>query len=83
MVESIKCVKEGLLGLVFATDKLDIINDEDVKIAIFIGKLLRRLIGNVVDIVISEFLCGDVEYSLVAKVLQDGIADSLNQVSLT
>ena len=83
MVKSIKCVKEGFLGLVFAADKLDIINDEDVKIAIFISKLLRRLIGNVVDIVISEFLSGNVKYSLVAKVLQDGIADSLNQVSLT
>ena len=36
-----------------------------------------------VDIVISEFLSGNVKYSLITKVLQDGITDGLNQMSLT
>ena len=60
-------MEESFLGLVFALQELNVIDQEDIYLAIFVLKFVCLVVGNGVDVVVGELFAGNVA-NLVIRV---------------
>ena len=61
-VQGIEGVEEFFLGGILAGDKLDIVDEQDVNIAIAIAKFFGLLATNGVDEIVGEFFARDIQH---------------------
>ena len=81
-MEVIKRVKELVLCFFFASDKLHVIDDEDVNVAVLLGKTLFFEADVVEEFVDERFSCR-VENARFWLLADDFVADGLHKVGFT
>ena len=80
--QGVESVKEGLLGLVFALQELDIVNQQDVYLAVFGLKCAGAVVLNGVDEVVGELFAGYVANLDSWIKAQRVVADRVQEVGL-
>src|SRR5690606_27209512 len=73
--EGVEGVKKLLLNRVFAGDELDVIEEEDVGVSIFLFEVEGGLGFNGVDDLIGEFLAGAVNDAGLGVLMENIVAD--------
>jgi len=73
-------VEEFLLRAVFAGEELDVVDEEDVDLAVAFAEPGEFAVLDGADVVVGELLGGDVENLEVLFVFLDEVADGLHQV---
>ena len=76
-------MEELILGLLFAGQKLHVVDNEDVDVAVLIGEGRVLLLLDGIDELVGERLDTDIGDALGWIVLVDLVTDGLHQVSLT
>ena len=78
ILQCIKCVEEFYLRLFLALQKLDIVDNQAVDIAVFLAEGLGSFVLDGIDDFIGEFFTGGVEHLHAGIVLLDAVADSVH-----
>ena len=60
VVQGVEGVKELLLGAFLAREKLDIVDHQDIRVAVFLAELDQRSVLNRIDELVGELLAGKV-----------------------
>src|SRR5262245_30349751 len=81
-VEVVEGVEELLLCPLLAGDELDVIDEEEVDVAILGAKLRRSIVADGVDELVGEALRREVEQAKRGIKAGDLVADGVKQVSL-
>ncbi|CAB4632033.1 unannotated protein [freshwater metagenome] len=82
IVEGVKGVEKGLLGLVFTLQELDIVNQKDVNIPIFSLEERSSVVLNGINKVVGELFRGNVSDLDLGVKIQGVVADGVQKVSL-
>ena len=81
VVQLVEGMKEALLGLLFAADEMDIINEQHADTSVFIAELLGALLAEGTHELVGELLgTGANHVNVVGKC---HLSDSVEQVGLT
>ena len=78
ILQCIKCMEEFYLCLLLALQKLDIVDNQAVDIAVFLTEGFRGFVLNRVDDFVGEFFTGGVQYLHAGIILLDAVADSVH-----
>ena len=78
----IECVKEFLLGPLLATEKLDVVNQKKIGLAITLPEFDQIAVLDRVDELVDEQFTGDINHLHVFLLGPDVLADGLHQVGL-
>ena len=71
-------MEEFYLRLLLALQKLDIVDNQAVNIAVFLAEGLSCFVLDGIDDFVGEFLTGGVEYLHAGVVLLNAVADSVH-----
>ena len=82
VVEGIECMKELLLSTFLPRNELNVVDEEDIEVAVPALERGHRLRSDGVDEFVHEGLGGDVAHALVAEHRFDVMADRVQQVGL-
>ena len=82
LVERVEGVEEFLLNTLFAGEELDVVDKQDVGLAIFFPEPDELVILNGVDVFVGEFLRRQVSDARALLVTGDVLADCVQQVGL-
>ena len=82
LIQRIEGVEEFFLSLLFARQKLDVVDDQYIDIAINILETLGIASGNRLDEIVGEFFRRGIFDPLVGIVLQNLVADRLQKMGL-
>src|SRR5436190_9349775 len=78
----IESVKEFFLGPLFAPEKLDVVNQEEISLPITLPEFDQITVLDRVDELVDEQLTGDVEHLHVFPFRPDELADGLHEMGL-
>ena len=76
-------MKEHLLGLLAARQKLDIIQDEQIYLQVKVLKILELMILQGIQKLVREIILIHIQHDLIRKFLLDLVANGLNKVGFT
>ena len=82
LVQGIESVEEFFLNPLFASQELDVVDQQHVRLAVFLAELGQRVVLDGVDELVGELLGGQIGDAGVLLVLCDVLADSVKQVCL-
>lgn len=79
LVKFVEGVEEFILAFFFADDELEVVNNEDVEFAVFVGEAVEFLAHGFYEVVI-KLLNGDVEDFHVWVLFDQFVADGLDEM---
>ena len=82
IVQGVEGVEELLLGLDLGLQELDVVNQQDVDVAVCASELCGAIGADGVDEVVGEFLGGDVLHPHVVVIAEHVGADGVQQMRL-
>src|SRR6266545_3972040 len=82
LVEVVERVEELLLGALLARDELDIVDQEEIDVAVFAAELGGAIVADRVDQFVGEALRGEIEQAQRGVEAADLVADGVQEVSL-
>ena len=82
VVQRVEGVEKLLLGAFLAREKLDIIDHQDVRVAVFLAELDQRSVLNGIDELVGELLAGKINHPRGLVAADHVVADCLQQVCL-
>lgn len=81
-VQLVEGVEELLLHPLFAGEELDVVDEQNVGVAVLVVELCGVLVVDAGDEVVAEFLAGDVDDLVLRMILADLVGDGVHQVGL-
>jgi hypothetical protein len=82
VVEGVEGVEELFLGLGLALEELDVVDEQDVDVAVAPLEAVLAVVADRVDELVGELLAGDVAHLRVGVEAADVVADRVQQVGL-
>ncbi len=82
-VQCVECVKEFFLRLLLAGEDVDVVDEQQVGLAVTPLEVIHRAVLDGVDDVVEELLGGDICDPDGGVALQDPVGDGLHQVGLS
>src|ERR1700691_2150692 len=80
LMQGIECVKKFLLNSLFACQKLDVVNQQHVRLTIFFTKLGELIVLYAVNVFVGEFLGRNVSDPRTLFVGADVLANGMKQM---
>ena len=82
LVQGVEGVEELFLGALLVHQELDVVDQQDIHVAILVAEAGHLAVAQRVDHVVGEALAGDVADGLFRRPQLDLVADGLHQVGL-
>ena len=82
LVQRIECVKELLLNPLFARQKLDVIDQQHVRLPVFLAETGKLVVLDAVDVFVGELLGRNKRYARALLVYHDVLSDGVQQMGL-
>ncbi len=80
LMQRVKCMEKFLLSRFFPSQELNVVNQQNVYVAVFVAKAFRPVVPDGVDEFIREFLRGNVHDAACRVMFQNVMADRMHQV---
>ena len=80
VVQGVEGVEELLLRTLLAREKLDVVDHQDIRVAVFLAELDQRAVLNGIDELVGELLAGKIDDARGLLVVDDEVADGLQEV---